>query len=201
MTMQPYDRIAEQWVKHRVALRAEELALFDRLLAGLPAGAAVLDLGGGTGRPIAELLVARGYRVTGTDHSAAMLDLARQLVPGASWIQAELDAPLVHNFAAAVCWDAIFHLERKRHAAVFREVWRALSPGGRFLFTTGGSAQPPFADTMFGQEFFYDAPAPAETLVMVQAVGFKLLADVMLEPPRGGREKGRMAVFAEKPAR
>jgi SAM-dependent methyltransferase len=174
--------------------------LFDRLLEGLPTGAAVLDLGCGTGRPIAGLLVARGMRVTGIDHAAAMLAEARQAVQGANWCQAELDAPLAQTFAAAVCWDAIFHLERARHATVFREVWRALSPGGRFLFTTGGSAQPPFTDTMFGQEFFDDAPAPAETLALVQAAGFGLLGDVMLEPPRGGREKGRMAVLAEKPA-
>jgi len=198
--MQPYDRIAGQWVRFRPALRAEELALFDRWLDGLPTGAAVLDLGCGTGRPIAELLDKRGFGVTGIDHSTAMLDQARQAVPGANWCQAELDAPLAQPFAAAVCWDAIFHLERARHAVVFREVWRGLSPGGRFLFTTGGSAQPPFTDTMFGQEFFYDAPAPAETLALVQAAGFAVLTDVMLELPRGGREKGRMAVLAEKPA-
>lgn len=199
MSMQPYDGIAEQWVKQRPALRAEELALIDRLVDGLPAGAAVLDLGCGTGRPIAELLVERGFGVTGIDHATAMLDQARQAVPGVNWCRAELDAPLVQTYAAVVCWDAIFHLERARHAVVFREVWRGLSPGGRFLFTTGGSAQPPFTDTMFGQEFFYDAPTPAETLALVQAAGFGLLADVMLELPRGGREKGRIAVLAEKP--
>jgi len=138
--------------------------------------------------------------VTGIDHSEAMLAKGREFVPAATWKRAQLDAPLDDCFDAAVCWDAIFHLERKRHATVFREVWSSLSPGGRFLFTTGGSAQPPFTDTMFGHEFFYDAPSPAETVALVQAAGFRLLADVMLELPRGGREKGRLAILAEKPA-
>ncbi len=200
MSAPPYDRIADQWVEYRPPLRPEELALFDRLLAGVPLGAAVLDLGCGTGRPIAELLDGRGLQVTGIDHSAAMLAKARQSVPGVTWRQAELDAPLSGPFAAAVCWDAVFHLARARHAAVFREVWRGLSPGGRFLFTTGGSAQPPFTDTMFGHEFFYDAPSPDETLALVWGAGFRLLADVMLDPPNGGREKGRLAILVEKPA-
>lgn len=194
----PYDRIADRWVQFRPPLRTEEAGLIDRLLAGLSAGAAVLDLGCGTGRPIAELLVARGCRVTGVDHSAAMLAKARAFVPGARLRQAELDAPLGETFAAAVCWDAIFHLARARHAAVFAEVARCLPPGGGFLFTTGGSANAPFTDTMFGQEFDYDAPAPAESVALVQAAGFRVREEVMLDPPRGGREKGRLAILAEK---
>lgn len=198
--MQPYDRIADQWVGHRPSLREEELALFDRLLEGLTAGAAVLDLGCGAGRPITELLVARGFQVTGIDHSAAMLAKAQQFVPGVSWRQAELDEPASGPFAAAVCWDAVFHLERKRHGVVFREVWQSLHVGGRFLFTTGGSAQQPFTNTMFGHTFSYDAPAPDESLALVRAAGFRLLADVMLDLPKGGREKGRLAFLVEKPA-
>lgn len=197
--MQPYDRIAEEWLKYRPAvLRTDELALVDQLLENLQSGSAVLDLGCGTGRPIAELLVARGFHVTGIDHSSAMLAKAREFVPGATLRQAELDAPLPDRFDAVVCWDAVFHLARARHEIVFREVWRALQPGGRFLFTTGGSANEPFTDMMFGHEFSYDAPSPAETLAMVHAVGFQLLTEVMLDPPQGGREKGRLAVVVEK---
>ena len=199
MSMQPYDRIAEQWPKYRPVFQPDEQILFDRLLESLPKGAAVLDLGCGNGRPIAELLVERGFQVTGIDHSAAMLAKARHLVPDVTWRQAELDAPLSGCFAAVVCWDAVFHLARARHKVIFREVWQGLSPGGRFLFTTGGSAQPPFTDTMSGHEFFYDAPAPGESLALVREAGFRLLAEVMLDRPNGGREKGRLAILSEKP--
>jgi len=53
MRMRSYDRIVEQWVEHRYALRTDELVLIDRLLERSPVGARVLDLGCGTGRPIA----------------------------------------------------------------------------------------------------------------------------------------------------
>ena len=48
-----------------------------KLLAGLPAGANVLDLPCGTGR-LLPLLVGAGFQVTAADSSGHMLDLARQ---------------------------------------------------------------------------------------------------------------------------
>lgn len=200
MPAPPYDRIVDAWVQHRPPLRPDETALFERWLENVPAGAPVLDLGCGTGRPIAERLASRGFRVTGVDHSAAMLDRARGFVPGAVFRRAELDAPLGATFAAVVCWDAVFHLTRARHPRVFCEVHGALIAGGRFLLTTGGSANPPFTDTMFGQLFAYDALPPEETRAALRRIGFTLLDEVMLEPPLGGREKGRLAILAEKRA-
>ncbi|MCW5549517.1 MAG: class I SAM-dependent methyltransferase [Opitutaceae bacterium] len=196
---QPYDRIAGQWAAMRVALRAQDRPLLERLLEGLPPGAEVLDLGCGTGRPNAEYIVARGYRVTGVDQSAAMLAKAREFLPGCDWIQAELDAvELSRGFSAVLCWDALFHLERARHGAVLTLAWRTLPPGGRLLFSTGGSAHPPFRDTMWGHEFFYDAHPPAEMVALTDATGFRVLAAEMVDPPTGGRDKGKLAILAEK---
>lgn len=197
---QPYDRIAEQWAAMRVALRAQDRPLLDRLLEGLSPGAEVLDLGCGTGRPNAEYIVARGYRVTGVDQSAAMLAKAREFLPGCDWIQAELDAvELSRGFSTVLCWDALFHLERARHERVLTLAWQALSPGGRLLFSTGGSAHPPFRDTMWDHEFFYDAHSPDEIIALTGRTGFRILAAEMVDPPTGGRDKGKLAILAEKP--
>ena len=43
----------------------------ERALADVPQGAAVLDLGCGTGAPIGVFLAAQGYALTGVDFSAA----------------------------------------------------------------------------------------------------------------------------------
>src|SRR5262245_28704104 len=61
----------------------EHLAAIDWLLAQLPAGARVMDVGSGTGRPTAERLAAAGHRVTGYDVSRTMVELARRQVPSA----------------------------------------------------------------------------------------------------------------------
>ena len=47
------------------------LGALSRYAARLPAGAAVLDLGSGTGRPVAAALAVRGLRVHGVDAAAA----------------------------------------------------------------------------------------------------------------------------------
>ncbi|HRI83114.1 MAG TPA: class I SAM-dependent methyltransferase [Opitutaceae bacterium] len=197
---QPYDRIAAEWAAARVTLREQDRRLLDRMIEGLPPGAEVLDLGCGTGRPNAEYLVAQGFRVTGVDQSAAMLAKARELLPGCDWMQAELDAvELDRNVSAVLCWDALFHLERARHQRVLTQAWQVLPPGGRLLFSTGGSAHPPFNDTMWGHEFFYDAHPPEEMVAMTEATGFRVLAAEMVDPPTGGRDKGKLAILAEKP--
>jgi len=196
---QPYDRIAENWAAMRVSLREQDRPLLDRMIEGLPPGAEVLDLGCGTGRPNAEYLVAQGYRVTGVDQSAAMLAKARQLLPGCVWMQTELDAvELSRVFSAVLCWDALFHLERIRHQRVLTLAWQVLPPGGRLLFSTGASAHPPFTDTMWGHEFFYDAHAPDEIIALTVRTGFRILATEMVDPPTGGRDKGKLAILAEK---
>ena len=73
-------------------------------LAGeLPARSRVLDVGCGTGRPVAEVLAAVGHLVTGYDVSPKMVEIARAQVPGATFDVADLrtlDQP-------ASSWDAV----------------------------------------------------------------------------------------------
>ena len=66
-----------------------------------------------------------------------------------------------HRFDALVCWDALFHLERARHAELFTRFAVLLRPAGRLMVTFGGSDHPAFTDTMFGATFFYDSHPPA----------------------------------------
>lgn len=196
---QPYDRIAEVWAAARVAFWKQERDWLDRMLEGLPPHSNVLDLGCGTGRPNAEYIAACGHQVTGIDQAEAMLAKARERLPAEVWIRGEMDAvELEQKFAAVLCWDALFHLERARHRAVLNVAWRALEPGGRRLFSTGGSANPPFTDTMWGHEFFYDAHPPETIIALVEELGFRVLAAETVDSPRGGREKGKLAILAER---
>ena len=72
---------------------AERMRPVDDLLARLPVDApgTVYDLGCGDGR-VTRLLAERwpGARITGVDSSAAMLDAARTLLPGVTWIEADI---------------------------------------------------------------------------------------------------------------
>ena len=88
----PYDRIAEQWHSNfRGQTYVERvLGYVDKILDRLPSGAKVLDLGCGTGSPVAKYIVQRGYGVTGVDQSKEMLRIAKQVVPEAELIHADM---------------------------------------------------------------------------------------------------------------
>lgn len=57
---------------------------------------------------------------------------------------------------------------------------------------------PPFVDTMFGRDFFYDSYPPDEASELLRGVGFTILIGEYMNEPTGGRDKGRYAIVAEK---
>lgn len=196
-----YDAIADDWATARTALRGCEPACLEALLAGLPPGAAILDLGCGNGAPIGAAVLARGHRLTGVDQSAAQLARARAGRPDATWVQAPIESFAdAGPWAGIICWDALFHLERRWHAELLAR-WAAwLAPGGRLMLTVGGSDHPPFTDTMFGHRFFYDSLPPAAVEALLRSLGLRLLLAEFTDRPDGGRDKGRYALVAERAA-
>lgn len=189
-----YDAIAEKFFADRsTALR--EKKYLDRVLAGVQSGAKVLDFGCGTGRPIAEHLIGRGYEVTGVDGSAAMLGLARQTIPTARLIQARLEtAEIADTFAAAIAWDSLFHVDREHHATIYAKLARWLMPGGRLLLSSGGTEDPGFTDRMHGETFYYSSWTPEKVSALLAAAGFEVeLCE--LDQPEG---RGHVAIVAQK---
>jgi SAM-dependent methyltransferase len=189
----PYDSIAADWHASRRAFTAKR---YVELLAGrLAPGARVLDLGCGTGEPIARHLVGRGFRVVCVDESAAMLEIARRLLPGAEFIRADLCAlELDEQFAAVVVWDSLFHVERGRHRSVFEKIAAWLPPGGLLLLSAGGTGHAGFTSEMHGRDFFYSAHDPAETLRLLTSAGFA----VELCEEDDASSRGHLAVVARR---
>jgi SAM-dependent methyltransferase len=121
-----------------------EVAFLTELL-DLPDGAAVLDIGCGTGRHAVEMARA-GYAVTGIDISAGMLREARAAAERAG-VEVELveaDATsfdLGREFDAAVCLcegslGLLGNEDPFEHdAAVLRRAFAALRPGAPFVLT------------------------------------------------------------------
>ncbi|MFC7617506.1 class I SAM-dependent methyltransferase [Actinokineospora soli] len=64
--------------------RDTQIAEVDWLIAQLPQGARVLDLGCGSGLPTARQLLDAGMVVVGVDESRVMLDLAEEQAPAAT---------------------------------------------------------------------------------------------------------------------
>ena len=190
----PYDRIAEEWHAGRRAFTAKKYV--DMVLGRLEPGASVLDLGCGTGEPAALYLARKGFRVVGVDESAAMLEIARRVVPAAEFVRADMRElePDGRPFAAAVVWDSLFHVERGRHLSVFRKLSSLLSPGGLLLLSAGGTGHAGFTSEMHGHTFFYSAHDPAETLRLLTSAGF----GVELCEEDDPSSRGHLAVLARR---
>jgi ubiquinone/menaquinone biosynthesis C-methylase UbiE len=132
-----YDRVAERYLATKDPRDPLVLSALGETALDLPPGAAVLDLGCGAGVPATLWLAERGFSVTGVDLSGKQLDLARRLVPGATFLKAdmtELDfGP--ETFDAVVALHSIIHVPREEHPALLRKIQRWLRPGGPFLAT------------------------------------------------------------------
>lgn len=120
----------------------------------VPAGGAILDLGCGSGVPLARDLAAGGYQVTGVDLSAVQIARARHLVPAARFLHA--DATQVRfspsSFDAVVSLYALIHIPLDEQPPLLGRVGRWLRPGGWFLATTGHGAWTGTEDAWLGGE-------------------------------------------------
>ena len=199
MNRASYDEIAGEWNVARHTFVRDELRYLETLLDGLQPPASVLDVGCGTGRPMAEYVLAHGHHITGIDQSERMLDIARERFPEGTWIHARIeDAEFAGIFDAIICWDSLFHIDRVHHEPILTRLYRCLAPGGRIMLTVGGSENPAFTDTMFGREFFYDSHPPERAVEIMQAIGFEIVIGEFMDLPTGGRDKGRYAIVARK---
>ncbi|WP_435258211.1 class I SAM-dependent DNA methyltransferase [Thioclava sp. FR2] len=135
-----YDASAHAWDVERQG-RFPERFLIQRLVAGLPRGAAVLDLGCGSGQPIAAFLAEQGFLVTGVDFSARMLALAAARLPAQRFVRQDMRMlSLGQRFQAVVAWDSFFHLWASEQLVLIPRIAEHLCAGGLFLFTCGPDA-------------------------------------------------------------
>lgn len=105
--------------------------------SSLPAGASILDLGCGSGRPIAFALVGSKHALSGVDASPTLADAFRRNIPGApiACEAAEESAFFDRRFDGIIAIGLVFLLREQAQRRLIRHVARALVPGGRFLFS------------------------------------------------------------------
>lgn len=115
-----------------------EKAYLDKLIDIIGKGASVLDIGCGTGKPMMGYLLDKGMNVTGVDASYRMLEIAKENLPSADLIQADMrELSLNRKFDAIVAWHSFFHLPSEDQPAMFSIFRNHLNNNGILLFTSG----------------------------------------------------------------
>ncbi|WP_046262338.1 class I SAM-dependent methyltransferase [Streptomyces sp. WM6386] len=132
-----FDALGSRYEQAFEGLAGQQAAL-RWLTVRLPQRARVLDVGSGTGRPVAEELVRAGCEVTGIDVSPAMVELARAQVPEARFELADVrtyEAP-PYAFDAVCAFFPLLIMSRAEVESALDRMCGWLAPGGHLVMAT-----------------------------------------------------------------
>jgi len=183
-----YRRHARAWATARGNRPGQDLmeaGWLDCFRGLVPPSAAVLDLGCGTGEPMARWLAERGCEVTGVDAAPEMIAFCRDRMPGQAWCVADMQSlSLGRVFDGILAWDSFFHLchdDQRRMFPVFRQ---HAAPRAALMFTSGPSHGEAIG-TFEGEPLYHASLDAAEYRALLEANGFGVVAHAVEDPACG----------------
>ena len=163
-----------------------ERAWLDRFTGLLPPGGTVLDVGCGSGEPIARHLIASRFAVTGVDAAAAMIELCRSRLPSATWLVGDMrELALGRRFDGLIAWDSFFHLRPQEQRAMFPVMAAHTGANAVMMFTSGPSLGEAIG-TFEGEPLYHASLDAAEYRALLDAQGFQVVAHIADDPTCGG---------------
>lgn len=181
-----YERHAADFDRERDK-RLFERAWLDRFLGRVRAGGEVVDLGCGSGEPIARTLVEGGWRVTGVDAAPAMIALCRERFPEQTWITGDMRGlELGRRFDGVIAFDSFFHLTQPDQRGMFAVFARLASGGAPLMFTSGPRAGVAMG-TYHGAPLYHASLDPDEYRGLLDRHGFDVIDFMPEDRGCGGR--------------
>jgi SAM-dependent methyltransferase len=163
-----------------------EASWLDRFTGLLPPAGSILDIGCGSGEPIARHLIARGFPVTGIDSAPEMLAMCRARFPAHDWFLADMRSlALARAFDGIIAWDSFFHLQPDAQRGMFPIFAAHAVPGGALMFTSG-PAHGIAIGTFQGEPLYHASLDPAEYRALLSANGFEVVHHAAEDPDCGG---------------
>jgi predicted TPR repeat methyltransferase len=191
-----YERHAAAWDRDRRNGAWNDKAWHDLFVASLRKGASVLDLGCGSGRPVAQHLVEHGLHVTGVDSSATMISLCRSRLPAHEWIVADMRTlALGRRFDGILAWDSFFHLGHDHQRGMFPLFAEHASDQAVLMFNSGPTHGEAIGSYR-GDPLYHASLAEDEYEALLDRFGFEVVQHVVNDAHSGGRTvwlcRGRM---------
>ncbi len=173
--IQIYQKYGRDWTELRGDYLYEKVWL-DRFLALLPStDASVLDLGCGSGQPIAAYLIENGCQVTGGDRSEVMLEMARESFPEQTWINADMrHFHFDQQYDGILAWDSFFHLTPDDQREMFAQFSAHAKLGAALMFTSGPSHGEAIGE-MFGEPLYHASLDAEEYRALLAQYGFDVV--------------------------
>jgi SAM-dependent methyltransferase len=194
-----YERHAIDWDQDRRNSAWNDKVWHERLVAALPKGATVLDLGCGSGRPVAQYMAEQGLQVTGVDSSPTMISLCRSRLPDHEWIAADMRGlALAHpgsegaeyapgrRFDGILSWDSFFHLGHADQRRMFAVFAQHASDRAGLMFNTGPMHGEGIGSYR-GDPLYHASLAADEYEALLRRFGFEVIRHVANDVRAGGR--------------
>jgi len=183
-TWKLYDKIVG-WFDGARCKDLMEREYLELALKVIPEGGKILDLGCGTGEPMAKFFIESGFRVTGVDGSPQMIALCKKRFPEMEWITADMRSiNLDKEFDALLAWDSFFHLTENDQRKMFPVFSKHLHKGGVLIFTSGPKAGVEYG-RMEGHDFYHASLSLDEYKDLLGKYGFKILLHKVEDPACG----------------
>ncbi len=131
-----WDAVADDFDALRGALNTG-LGVVEAWAGRLAPGGAVLDAGAGSGAPLTQALIARGFEVFAVDASPRMARklLLRLPADRVACEPAQTSALFGRSFDGVLAVGLVFLLAEADQRVLLARLARAVKPGGRLLFT------------------------------------------------------------------
>lgn len=179
-----YQRHARAWAHDR-GNQLFEKAWLDWFRGLLPPAGTVLDIGCGTGEPIARYLIEQGCDVTGVDASPEMVAMSKCQCPQGGWYIVDMrELFLGRTFDGVLAWDSFFHLcpdDQRRMFPIFR---KHAAPRAALMFTSGPSHGETIGSYQ-GEPLYHASLDSAEYRALLDENDFEVVMHMVEDPNCG----------------
>jgi predicted TPR repeat methyltransferase len=169
-----YNKIANEWAANRHQSFVSQLVI-DFAGKVKPKGK-ILDIGCGTGFPLAHYLSEKVFFITGIDAAEKMIDIAHSLsIPNTQFSVCDfLKFTTTETFDGILAWDSLWHFPKDKQADIYVKLGKMLNIGGYLLFTHG-DADGEHTSPMMGASFYYSALPKEIVCQILEENGFEII--------------------------
>lgn len=151
-----YNAIALQWNGRREKTNVEKIIV--EFASKIKPCGNILDIGCGTGVPIAKYLSDRGFFVTGIDIAENQIEMANNnKINNTRFYACDFfDFMPDRKYDGIIAFDSFFHFPKEKQKEIYNTVSGWMEPGAYLLFTHGKNEGETEGE-MYGKSFYYSS--------------------------------------------